>query len=102
MIRNYPLRNMVRLRNLITCYLIVISSLGHAQDSIPIVEQTHPVVFNPKSPPVHDPVMAKDGDTYYVFGTGKGISTLYSKDLVNWKQGKPVFDKVPEWTQEAL
>jgi len=58
--------------------------------------------FNPKSPAVHDPVMAKDGDTYWVFGTGEGISTLYSKDLINWKQGKPVFDKIPEWTKKYL
>lgn len=59
-------------------------------------------VFNPKSPPVHDPVMGKDGDTYYVFGTGKGISTLYSKDLVNWQKGKPVFETAPAWLKEAL
>lgn len=58
--------------------------------------------FNPKSPPVHDPVMAKDGDTYYVFATGKGISTLFSKDLVNWQRGRPVFDKTPGWVKEAL
>ncbi len=58
--------------------------------------------FNPKSPPVHDPVMGKDGDTYYVFATGKGISTLYSKDLVSWQKGKPVFDTAPSWLKEAL
>lgn len=53
-------------------------------------------------PHVHDPSMAKEGDTYYVFGTGKGISTLYSKDLIHWKTGNPVFDKLPGWVKEAL
>jgi len=47
-------------------------------------------------------VRAKDGNTYYVFGTGPGISTLYSKDLKTWQKGNPVFDKDPEWVREAL
>jgi arabinan endo-1,5-alpha-L-arabinosidase len=58
--------------------------------------------FDPKNPPIHDPVMGKDGDTYYVFGTGLGIHTLYSTDLVNWQKGKSVFDKIPAWVNEAL
>lgn len=58
--------------------------------------------FDPQSPRVHDPVMAKDGDTYYVFATGEGISVMSSKDLLIWKREKPVFDSVPEWTQQAL
>ncbi len=53
-------------------------------------------------PHVHDPVMAKEGDTYYVYGTGVGISTWYSKDLVHWKKGKPVFDSLPNWVHHAL
>lgn len=53
-------------------------------------------------PHVHDPVMAKEGHTYYVFGTGTGISTLYSKDLKHWKKGKPVFDTLPGWVHKAL
>jgi arabinan endo-1,5-alpha-L-arabinosidase len=59
-------------------------------------------VFYPKSPLVHDPVMAKHGNTYYVFATGEGISVLKSKDLITWEKSKPVFDKAPEWTKDAL
>lgn len=33
----------------------------------------------------HDPVLAKQGDTYYLFATGHGISVMSSKDLQNWK-----------------
>tara|TARA_B100000929_G_scaffold111356_1_gene88205 strand:- start:333 stop:791 length:459 start_codon:yes stop_codon:yes gene_type:complete len=58
--------------------------------------------FNRDNPYVHDPVMAKDGDTYYVFGTGVGISVMSSKDLKTWKKESPIFEEVPEWTKEAL
>ncbi len=50
-----------------------------------------------QSPLVHDPVMIRQGDTYYLFCTGMGISSWSSKDLVNWEKGKPVFDKPPSW-----
>jgi arabinan endo-1,5-alpha-L-arabinosidase len=46
----------------------------------------------------HDPVMAKQGDTYYLFATGHGISVMSSKDLKNWKFEKPVFEKAPQWS----
>lgn len=52
--------------------------------------------------PVHDPVMAKQGDTYYLFCTGQGITSWSSKDLKNWKREKPVFAKPPGWATEAV
>jgi arabinan endo-1,5-alpha-L-arabinosidase len=53
------------------------------------------------NPTVHDPVMAKEGDTYYVFYTGSGIWS--SKDMTTWKREKPVFDatNTPAWLKEA-
>lgn len=51
---------------------------------------------------VHDPVMVKQDDTYYLFCTGMGISMWSSQDLVNWKQEKPVFDNAPAWAVEAV
>lgn len=50
----------------------------------------------------HDPVLAKQGDTYYLFATGRGISVMSSKDLQNWKFEKPVFDKAPQWAVETV
>ena len=50
----------------------------------------------------HDPVMAKQGDTYYLFATGHGISVMSSKDLKNWKFEKPVFEKAPQWAVETV
>jgi arabinan endo-1,5-alpha-L-arabinosidase len=32
---------------------------------------------------VHDPVMIKQGDTYYIFATGQGISTKISRDKLS-------------------
>ena len=43
--------------------MLLIASFSSAQEqAAPSVPQ--PKVFDPKSPPIHDPVMAKDGDTY--------------------------------------
>src|SRR4051794_4586664 len=51
---------------------------------------------------VHDPVMAKEGNTYYLFCTGMGISGYSSQDMVNWKQEKPVFSVAPQWAVDAI
>lgn len=52
--------------------------------------------------PAHDPVMAKEGDTYYMFCTGRGISVFSSKDMENWKPEKPIFETSPAWTAETV
>lgn len=51
---------------------------------------------------VHDPVMAKQGDTYYLFCTGMGIAQWSSKDLINWKQEASIFSKPPEWAVAVI
>ncbi|SEM41708.1 arabinan endo-1,5-alpha-L-arabinosidase [bacterium A37T11] len=53
-------------------------------------------------PSVHDPVMAKQGDTYYIFATGYGISTWSSTDFQHWKEGPPVFANPPKWALDAV
>src|ERR1035437_6145600 len=40
---------------------------------------------------VHDPVMIKEGNTYYVFYTGRGIAIKTSKDKINWKKQEVFF-----------
>jgi arabinan endo-1,5-alpha-L-arabinosidase len=47
---------------------------------------------------VHDPVMIKQDDTYYLFCTGRGVSVFSSKDMKNWQSLKPVFAEAPGWT----
>jgi arabinan endo-1,5-alpha-L-arabinosidase len=51
---------------------------------------------------VHDPVMIKHGETYYLFCTGMGISVYASKDMKNWTREKPVFDSPPQWAVDAI
>lgn len=53
---------------------------------------------------VHDPVMIKQGDTYYVFHTGRGVSIKTSKDRINWKRAGSVFpmNKLPQWHKSDI
>lgn len=51
---------------------------------------------------VHDPVMAKQNDTYYIFCTGRGISVWSSADMKEWKREQPVFSEPPKWAVEAV
>jgi arabinan endo-1,5-alpha-L-arabinosidase len=51
---------------------------------------------------VHDPVMIKEKNTYYLFCTGMGISVFSSPDMKNWKKEKPVFDTPPTWALETI
>ncbi len=52
--------------------------------------------------PVHDPVIIKEQDTYYVFCTGGAIRR--SKDLRNWTLAGYVFGKgqLPAWTRQEV
>lgn len=51
---------------------------------------------------VHDPVMIKEGNIYYLFSTGMGISVFSSTDLAHWKKEKPVFNNAPLWAVTAV
>lgn len=50
----------------------------------------------------HDPVLARQGNTYYLFATGEGISVMSSPDLKTWTFEKPVFGQAPQWAVEAI
>jgi len=56
---------------------------------------------------VHDPSIAKDGATWYLFGTANGpirdgeLPIRCSNDLNVWKRCGNVFDKIPEWITKA-
>src|SRR5271156_3255820 len=51
----------------------------------------------------HDPSIAKDGDTWYLFGTANGparkgeLPIRCSQDLHQWKLCGYVFEKIPDW-----
>ncbi|WP_445738376.1 arabinan endo-1,5-alpha-L-arabinosidase [Mariniflexile sp.] len=52
-------------------------------------------------PITHDPVVAKQGDTYYLFCTGPGITSFTSKDLKTWKKAEPIFKESPKWALDV-
>jgi arabinan endo-1,5-alpha-L-arabinosidase len=53
---------------------------------------------------VHDPVMIKEGNTYYIFHTGRGISIKTSKDKINWTRAGSVFSMInlPAWHKNDI
>ena len=51
---------------------------------------------------VHDPVMIKEGNTYYLFCTGMGISCFSSSNMKDWKKEKSVFESPPEWAVNTI
>ena len=50
---------------------------------------------------VHDPVAIKQGDMYYLFCTGRGISVFRSPDLENWEKEPQVFTEEPVWADDV-
>ena len=52
--------------------------------------------------PVHDPVMIREGCTYYLFATGLGVAVWSSPDRVHWTREKPVFAAPPAWAVAAV
>jgi len=51
---------------------------------------------------VHDPVMFQQDSLYYLFCTGNGIAMWSSKNMINWKQEKPVFAAPPQWAKDSI
>ncbi len=50
---------------------------------------------------IHDPVMAKEGGTYYLFSTGPGITFYSSQDLRNWRLQGRIFPGNPAWAKQV-
>ncbi len=53
------------------------------------------------NPPIHDPVVARQGEVYYVFGTGRGITNLESDDMKMWRFAGGCIGDVPTSIQTA-
>jgi arabinan endo-1,5-alpha-L-arabinosidase len=55
---------------------------------------------------VHDPVIIREHDTFYVFSTGNrraGVLPIRcSKDLYHWTRCGSVFDKLPQWAVQEI
>ena len=57
---------------------------------------------DPTAPMVHDPVLIKCEDKYYLFCTGWGISTFVSDDMKHWKAQGGVFEQIPQWMKDRI
>lgn len=57
---------------------------------------------DPYNPMVHDPVLAKENGTYYLFCTGMGVSCFSSVDLKKWEKLPNCFTEVPESVKAAF
>jgi arabinan endo-1,5-alpha-L-arabinosidase len=82
---------------LISCYLLFISGFVFSQ---PL--QANRILENnglKGNLMVHDPSAIRQGNTYYIFSTGKGVSVKTSTDRINWKNAGRIFDSVnlPSW-----
>src|SRR5580704_8506727 len=86
-------------RFLAICLLSVALAYGEKnQQNVPqVIKVEGDVEF------VHDPSIAKDGDTWYLFGTAHGpvrdgeLPIRCSQDLHVWKRCGNVFGKIPDW-----
>ena len=59
--------------------------------------------FVTDSPMVHDPVMAYEDSTYYLFATGMGIQQMTSKDRHSWTVlREPVMTVIPQWAHDSV
>ena len=57
------------------------------------------------TPMVHDPVVAYEAGTYYLYCTGHGIGQMTSKDLRRWtvyREGVLPAEKIPAWTHDSV
>lgn len=50
---------------------------------------------------IHDPCMAKEGDTYYLYSSGPGITFYTSKDMKAWNLRGRVFPGDPAWAKDV-
>jgi len=50
---------------------------------------------------IHDPAMAREGDTYYLFSSGPGIMFYTSPDMIHWRMGGRIFSDEPSWARSV-
>jgi arabinan endo-1,5-alpha-L-arabinosidase len=71
-----------------------------------LCQQPRSLVLTGDYPRTHDPSMAREGNRYYVFATGRApdggqLPIRCSDNLTDWKLCGHVFDALPGWIQKA-
>ena len=87
-------KTVISLVLLASCVTLLAQGQRHPRRNLPFVTDT---------PMVHDPVMAYEDSTYYLFATGMGIQKMTSKDRKNWTvHSEPVMSVIPKWTRDSV
>lgn len=55
-----------------------------------------------REPMVHDPVMAKERDKFYLYFTGWNVSAMSTKDMKTWYYEQDVFRNPPHWAMDSV
>lgn len=55
----------------------------------------------PRQVSIHDPVMAREGGTFYLFSTGPGITFYSSTDMTNWRARGRIYPGEPSWAKRV-
>lgn len=50
----------------------------------------------------HDPSIIEGEGGFYLFGTGPGLETATSEDLLNWEAGSAAFATNPDWIADLI
>ncbi|WP_223160989.1 arabinan endo-1,5-alpha-L-arabinosidase [Salinicola aestuarinus] len=100
MMRRHPARVVSRL----TARLRVRIARCLALAAITAVGATHLAAMAADAPEVsiHDPVMAEENGTYYLFSTGPGVPIYRSTDRQHWQRNGRVFDTEPDWARRVI
>ncbi|WP_419804584.1 arabinan endo-1,5-alpha-L-arabinosidase [Terriglobus sp.] len=91
---------------LITYFLLGASALaGMCLASSAKAQEPHAYTLTGDIAGAHDPSMIRDGNTWYVFTTGKSadggqFGVRCSSDLQQWQNCGHVFDAIPQWIHE--
>lgn len=88
----------MKARHILTAALLLASASTQAQDKRPLPP---PLVTD--TPMVHDPVMAQEGGTYYLFSTGNHIQVMTSTDRRRWTLRRGgALGPIPAWTRDSV
>ena len=86
-----------------TVISMMLLAFGTAQAVYGQQHQAERMPFTTDTPMVHDPVMAYEDSTYYIFATGMGIQQMTSRDRKMWTVSpEPVMSAIPKWTRDSV
>lgn len=83
---------------------VTLPQVAQMQPTTPIPPPTEPFEVTGSISFVHDPVIIRGEDAYYLFYTGNNLPYRKSYDLVDWERPFPqsVFIRLPEWARQAI